>query len=79
MFFKFLKETFVGQKNIATTFIILFTPLFFGCDISKESNKNFSWKKIESFSLNPEVEKQIDEIIPKLTLEQKGRSSYPRG
>ena len=71
MFFKFLKETFVGQKNIATTFIILFTPLFFGCDISKESNKNFSWKKIESFSLNPEVEKQIDEIIPKLTLEQK--------
>lgn len=71
MIFKFLKETFVGQKNIATTFIILFTPLFFGCDISKESNKNFSWKKIESFSLNPEVEKQIDEIIPKLTLEQK--------
>ena len=71
MFFKYLKETFVNQKNIATTFIILFTPLFFGCDISKESNKNFSWKKIESFSLNPEVEKQIDEIIPKLTLEQK--------
>ena len=71
MFFKFLKETFVGQKNIATTFIILFTPLFFVCDISKESNKNFSWKKIESFSLNPEIEKQIDEIIPKLTLEQK--------
>ena len=71
MFFKYLKETFVNKKNIATTFIILFTPLFFGCDISKESDKNFSWKKIESFSLNPEIEKQIDEIIPKLTLEQK--------
>ena len=71
MFFKYLKETFVNKKNIATTFIILFTPLFFGCEISKESDKNFSWKKIESFSLNPEIEKQIDEIIPKLTLEQK--------
>ena len=71
MFFKYLKETFVNKKNIATTFIILSIPLFFGCEISKESNKNFSWKKIESFSLNPEIEKQIDEIIPKLTLEQK--------
>ena len=71
MFFKYLKETFVNKKNIATTFIILSTPLFFGCEISKESDKNFSWKKIESFSLNPEIEKQIDEIIPKLTLEQK--------
>ena len=71
MFFKYLKETFANKKNIATTFIILSTPLFFGCEISKESDKNFSWKKIDSFSLNPEIEKQIDEIIPKLTLEQK--------
>ena len=71
MFFNYLKETFANKKNIATTFIILSTPLFFGCEISKELDKNFSWKKIESFSLNPEIEKQIDEIIPKLTLEQK--------
>ena len=71
MFFKYLKETFVNKKNIATNFIILSTSFFFGCNLSKESNKNFYWKKIESFSLNPEIEKQIDEIIPKLTLEQK--------
>ena len=71
MLFKFPKKTFLNKKNIVTTFILFTAFLFFGCDIPKETNKNFPWEKIESFSLNPEIEKQIDEIIPKLTLEQK--------
>ena len=71
---KLLNKTFFYKKT--NVFIILIiistvTSLFFGCKISNDPNTNFSWKKIESLPLNPQIEKQIDEIITKLTLEQK--------
>ncbi len=71
---KSLNKTFLDKKtNLFLILIIISTVLFlvFGCKISNDSIINFSWEKIESLSLNPEIEKQIDEIIPKLTLEQK--------
>ena len=71
---KLLNKTFLDKKtNLFLILIIISTVLFlvFGCKISNDSIINLSWEKIESLSLNSEIEKQIDEIIPKLTLEQK--------
>jgi beta-glucosidase len=38
-----------------------------GCDIAEDD----LWVKLEPLPLNPEIELEIDEILPRLTLEQK--------
>jgi len=48
--------------------LLLFSTIFISCQTS--SSKNL-WPIIEPLPLNNDIEKQIDEILPKLTLEQK--------
>ena len=38
-----------------------------GCNIAEDD----PWVKLEPLPLNPDIELQIDEILPRLTLEQK--------
>ncbi|MBF11381.1 MAG: 1,4-beta-D-glucan glucohydrolase [Flavobacteriaceae bacterium] len=45
--------------------------LLSGCDRSKDYKKINLWNKIVPLPLDPNIEKQIDEMLPKLTLEQK--------
>ena len=45
--------------------------LFLSCNPSKESKSNDLWTTLEPLPLDPTIEAQIDEILPKLTLEQK--------
>ncbi|GAB1308523.1 exo 1,3/1,4-beta-D-glucan glucohydrolase [Urechidicola sp. KH5] len=45
--------------------------LFLSCEPSKETKNVDTWAAIESLPLNPAIESKIDEILPKLTLEQK--------
>ena len=45
--------------------------LISGCDRSKDYKKINLWNKIVPLPLDPNIEKQIDEMLPKLTLEQK--------
>ena len=42
-----------------------------GLLLPKNINSNNIWTNIEPLPLDPDIEKQIDEILPKLTLEQK--------
>ena len=47
---------------------LLISVIFISC---QTSNTNNLWPNIEPLPLNEDIEKQIDEILPKLTLEQK--------
>ena len=47
--------------------LFAFTILFFACNMHGED----SWETIKPLPLDPQIESQIDEILPKLTLEQK--------
>ena len=52
------------------TFVALFTFATFilSCNSSQANN---IWSTLDPLPLDPEIEAQIDEILPKLTLEQK--------
>ncbi len=63
-----------------TYFVFIFTILLLGCVQQKsagdeEKSANLihpeSWPTIQSLLLDPAIEAQIDELLPKLTLEQK--------
>jgi len=68
----------------AFTLFSLLSLTFFGCSPSNEKNKNLKdnsqstkrvnpqhWQSIKPLPLDPAIEAQIDEILPKLTIEQK--------
>ena len=48
--------------------LISFTTLILSCSSFNENNV---WTSLEPLPLDPDIEAQIDEILPKLTLEQK--------
>ena len=48
--------------------LVSFTTFILSCNFS---NKNDVWASLEPLPLDPDIEAQIDEILPKLTLEQK--------
>ncbi len=58
------------KLKLFTTFIALFTlgTLILSCNSSQDNNV---WSTLDPLPLDPEIEAQIDEILPKLTLEQK--------
>lgn len=58
------------KLKLFTTFIALFTigTLILSCNSSQDNNV---WSTLDPLTLDPEIEAQIDEILPKLTLEQK--------
>ena len=51
--------------------LFLISIIFFGCNQSKEIKGKNLWPAIEPLPLDSSIEAQIDEILPKLTLEQK--------
>jgi len=63
-------KSFKVKLKLFITFIALFTFATFilSCNSSQENNL---WSTIDPLPLDPEIEAQIDEILPKLTLEQK--------
>ena len=56
-----------SKATLILTFLLV-SKLFLGCD---NINSNNIWTNIEPLPLDPDIEKKIDEILPKLTLEQK--------
>ena len=48
--------------------LVSFTTFILGCSSFNENNV---WTSLEPLPLDPDIEAQIDEILPKLTLEQK--------
>ena len=64
-------------KKSLTSFsflVLLFSLILSSCGDNNEpttSNKTDEWQSLEALPLNPDIEAQIDEILPKLTLEQK--------
>ena len=59
---------YIRSKTTLIVTFLLASKLFLGCD---NINSNNIWTSIEPLPLDPDIEKQIDEILPKLTLEQK--------
>ena len=59
---------YIRSKATLIVTFLLASKLFLGCD---NINSNNIWTSIEPLPLDPDIEKQIDEILPKLTLEQK--------
>ena len=61
---------FKPKFKLFQTLILLFTSLI--CILScNNSHVNNTWTSIDPLPLDPDIEAQIDEILPKLTLEQK--------
>ena len=56
--------------NYVKLSLIVLSILFFSCNSSKTTNSN-SWASLAPLPLDPVIEAKIDEILPKLTLEQK--------
>ena len=56
-----------SKATLILTFLLV-SKLFLGCD---SINSNNIWTSIEPLPLDPDIEKKIDEILPKLTIEQK--------
>ena len=56
-----------SKATLILTFLLV-SKLFLGCD---SINSNNIWTSIKPLPLDPDIEKKIDEILPKLTLEQK--------
>ena len=48
--------------------LVSFATFILSCN---SSNENDVWTSLEPLPLDPDIEAQIDEILPKLTLEQK--------
>ena len=63
-------KSFKVKLKLFITFIALFTFATFILSCNS-SQKNNLWSTIDPLPLDPEIEAQIDEILPKLTLEQK--------
>ena len=61
---------FKPKFKLIQTLILLFTSLIFilSCNNSQVNN---IWTSIDPLPLDPDIEAQFDEILPKLTLEQK--------
>ena len=59
---------YIRSKATLIVTFLLASKLFLGCD---NINSNYIWTSIEPLPLDTDIEKQIDEILPKLTLEQK--------
>ena len=57
-------------NEIILNLILLFTSLIFILSCNN-SHVNNIWTSIDPLPLDPDIEAQIDEILPKLTLEQK--------
>ena len=57
----------INKKLNFIKFITFCSILFFNCSIIE----NDPWIKLEPLPLDPEIELKIDEILSKLTLEQK--------
>jgi beta-glucosidase len=51
--------------------LFVISILFFSCNPSKEFKNKDLWPALEPLPLDSSIEAQIDEILPKLTLEQK--------
>ena len=60
-------KTSKSMPYAALTFCVI-SILFLSCNPSQSSDL---WASLESLPLDPNIEDQIDEILPKLTLEQK--------
>ena len=56
--------------NYVTLSLIVLSILFFSCNQLKKTNSD-SWASMAPLPLDPAIEAKIDEILPKLTLEQK--------
>ena len=56
--------------NYVTLSLIVLSILFFSCNQLKKTNSD-SWASLAPLPLDPAIEAKIDEILPKLTLEQK--------
>ena len=56
--------------NYVTLSLIVLSILFFSCNKLKKTNSD-SWASLAPLPLDPVIEAKIDEILPKLTLEQK--------
>ena len=65
-----MTNIFKPKFKLFQTLILLFTSLIFILSCNN-SNVNNIWTSIDPLPLDPDVEAQIDEILPKLTLEQK--------
>ena len=63
-------KSFKVKLKLFITFIALFTFATFILSCNS-SQKNNLWSTIDPLPLDPEIEAQIDDILPKLTLEQK--------
>ena len=63
-------KSFKVKLKLFITFFALFTFATFILSCNS-SQKNNLWSTIDPLPLDPEIEAQIDEILPKLTLEQK--------
>ena len=61
------------QKNKSFGFVVigLFTILFSGCNSFKNSKDPVLWPTLSPLALDPIIEAQIDEMLPKLSLKQK--------
>ena len=59
---------YIRSKATLIVTFLLASKLFLGCD---NINSNNIWTSIEPLPLDQDIEKQIDEILPRLTLEQK--------
>ena len=60
---------FKPKFKLFKTLILLFTSLIFILSCNN-SHVNNIWTSIDPLPLDPDIEAQIDEILPKLTLEQ---------
>jgi len=62
-----------ASKSIlyATLTLCVISIIVLSCNPSKESNSLDLWATLEPLPLDPTIEAQIDEMLPKLTLEQK--------
>ena len=63
-------KTSKSMRYAALTLCVI-SILFLSCNPSKESNSIDLWATLEPLPLDPTIETQIDEMLPKLTLEQK--------
>jgi len=63
---KILKAKF--KLFLTLVALVSFASFILSCS---SSNENYVWASLEPLPLDPDIEAQIDEILPKLTLEQK--------
>ena len=59
------------NKSLGFAVIVLFTIFFSGCNSFKNSKDSVLWPTLSPLALDPIIEAQIDEMLPKLSLKQK--------